>query len=413
MSKRIRGLCLSVAVLTVISCGGSSGGGDELVSPAVVNPANELPVDGALLPSVPDEETNTSVSNVLTETQLGAIESLGLEFNLGDTPPNVEGQFRIAPQIRVATTNPDAFPAGENVPIVDFELTLSNQDNTARTIDLFIDNESNFFEIVSTDSFISGSGNAFTVYFQTETSFEGITIITAEVFSGNITESGIENFQRAFLMVDNNGNLDENNNVFPIGTGSYFIDQDGLSERLVDGMVVFDGTRPSLATLYPESQLVVAESLGLPLNFGDSPPNVEGAFRMNPLVLQAASNPDDTFPVGGGVPPLNFVLSDQDIDTLGIDVDIIPDLGEELFLDTSAFVSGSGNAFTVFASALNAATGIETRFAFSGILTDFGIEDFQWAPSVLGDVNNARLFVDQDSLSERLTEQFMASGTVF
>ena len=167
---------------------------------------------------------------------------------------------------------------------------------------------------------------------------------------------------------------------------------------------MFDGSRPSLSNFYSESQLVTTESLGFALNFGDDPPEVEGIFRFEPIVLQAASDPDDLFGVGSTDVPLNIIFSDQDIGLQTLDVSIVPDIGEELIEITEAVISGSGNAFSVFALAvLPEANGLETRMAFSGVLTEFGIENFQYAPFVIGgDNDDVRLFVDQDSLSERL-----------
>lgn len=167
---------------------------------------------------------------------------------------------------------------------------------------------------------------------------------------------------------------------------------------------LFDGSRPSLSNFYSESQLVTTESLGFVLNFGDDPPEVEGIFRFEPIVLQAASDPDDLFGVGSTDVPLNIIFSDQDIGLQTLDVSIVPDIGEELIEITEAVISGSGNAFSVFALAvLPEANGLETRMAFSGVLTEFGIENFQYAPFVIGgDNDDVRLFVDQDSLSERL-----------
>ena len=172
---------------------------------------------------------------------------------------------------------------------------------------------------------------------------------------------------------------------------------------------LFDGSRPSLSNFYSESQLVMTESLGFALNFGDSPPEVGGIFRLDPIVFQASSIPDDPLGVGNTDIPLNIVFSDQDTGLLTLDVSIGPDIGEKLIEITNAVISGSGNAFTVFALAvLPEANGLKTRMAFSGNLTEFGIENFQFAPFLVGgeddENDDVRLFVDQDNLSERLEE---------
>lgn len=167
---------------------------------------------------------------------------------------------------------------------------------------------------------------------------------------------------------------------------------------------LFDGSRDTLSNIYSESQLVITESLGFVMNFGDDPPVVDGTFRIEPLMLQAKSDPSDALEAGITLNPFNVVFSNQDNDLLKLDVSIVPDSGEELIEITNAVISGSGNAFSVFALAvLPAANGLETRMAFSGVITEFGIENFQYAPFLAGDGDDAvRLFVDQDNLSDKL-----------
>ncbi len=160
---------------------------------------------------------------------------------------------------------------------------------------------------------------------------------------------------------------------------------------------VFDGSRLSALEFYSEAQFVATESLGFALNFGDEPPDVEGVFRIEPIVLQSSTNANDAFGVGNSDVPFNLTLSNQDSNSLTIDIDTGTDLVEY----TSAVISGSGNAFTIFAVVTLTSNGIESREAFSGNLTEFGIENFQFSPFVIGN-EDIRLFEDLDNLSERL-----------
>lgn len=109
------------------------------------------------------------------------------------------------------------------------EVTFSNQNNATRTIELALEDGSEF-EITSTDSFLSGEGNAFTAYFLTETTFDGQTFDAVDAYSGMVTEAGIENFQRALLIVDDRG--DPGDRVSPNGSTDLFFDMDALSERV-------------------------------------------------------------------------------------------------------------------------------------------------------------------------------------
>jgi len=160
----------------------------------------------------------------------------------------------------------------------------------------------------------------------------------------------------------------------------------GSSDDDTQQTALFDGSRASLRDLFTESQLMTAESLGLPLNFGDDPPNIEGTFRIGPVVLlQAATDPNDQFGVGNTDVPFDIVFTEQNTNSLEIDI---------TFPDTE---------LTVFAlGVLPQANNLETRRIYSGLLTEFGIENFQETTFLAGGSGEARLFIDPDSLSERV-----------
>lgn len=162
-------------------------------------------------------------------------------------------------------------------------------------------------------------------------------------------------------------------------------------------VAMFDGSRASLSGFYSESQLVATESLGFSLNFGDSPPNIEGVYRVNPVVLQSTTLANDLLEVGSTILPFDVTFSDQNADSLSISVDI----GTDLIETTSAVISGSGASFSVFALISLPVAGENSRMALSGNISEFGIEDFQYAPFVVG-AGGIRLFEDLDNLSERL-----------
>jgi len=191
-------------VSALVSCGGGDGGSG---------------IDRAEL----------SVFDVLTEAQLDAIETLGVQINLGDSPPDIEGTFVVDPLVLQATSVADSQDSigSSFFPI---EITFANQDNTAGTVEFTIQDDANL-EIVSTSSFVSGSGNAFTAFFLTETTRDGQTFEASDTYSAIVTDSGLENFQRALIVIDDRG--DPNDIITPNDTGNLFIDLDGFSERLL------------------------------------------------------------------------------------------------------------------------------------------------------------------------------------
>jgi len=96
-------------------------------------------------------------------------------------------------------------------------------------VEFTVEDDANL-EVVSIRSFVSGSANAFTAFFLTETTIDGQTFEATDTYSAIVTDVGLENFQRALIVIDDRG--DPGDIISPNDTGSVFIDMDGFSERL-------------------------------------------------------------------------------------------------------------------------------------------------------------------------------------
>jgi len=171
--------------------------------------------------------TAPSVSDLYSQAQVDAIEGIGLVLNLGNQPPNIEGTFRVEPVIVQASTVPEEDAIGFGLPGQTF--TFSNQNNSTLTVDLILVEDGGFTSIGS-GSFISGSGQQFTVYFISETNIDGFTADSTITLSGVISDNGIENVQAAGFLL--NDRSDPGDVFIPNNTGRLIIDEDGLSERL-------------------------------------------------------------------------------------------------------------------------------------------------------------------------------------
>ncbi len=235
-------LTAMVACYLLSSCGGGGGGGGDEnpqnVIPTTTNPetsptASGGPTNGpvAVNPGtdiIPAFLGNRpSVERIYSESQIAAIESIGLQLNLGSNPPNVEGTFSFEPQLLQASTVPnEANEIGDTFDGLEF--TFSNQDNEDLTLDFSASETST--NVVATSSFISGSGNAFTVYLVAEVTLDGHTFESTETYSGVVSDGGILNLQRALFVIDDRG--DPNDAIIANDSGRLFIDQDGFSEQL-------------------------------------------------------------------------------------------------------------------------------------------------------------------------------------
>jgi len=95
--------------------------------------------------------------------------------------------------------------------------------------------------MTSTDSFISGSGNAFTAIFLTQSvQSDGSSFMATDAYSGIVSEAGIENFERAIVFANDQD------------TGNISIDLDGFSERVEDPPEGFDGSLAAVENLFSE-----------------------------------------------------------------------------------------------------------------------------------------------------------------
>ena len=163
------------------------------------------------------------------------LNELQFTVNQGSNPPNLEGMFFASPLILSATNVPsDAV----GTRFIDFRFEFSNQDNATNTINF--NAESLLVNIViesffgDGSSFISGSNDSFSVFsvIEAEVSSSEEFVDLAYILSGNTSEEGVLNLEFAIVMLDNRGNpsglLIEN------GQGRSFVDEDGLSERLIE-----------------------------------------------------------------------------------------------------------------------------------------------------------------------------------
>tara|TARA_R110002073_G_scaffold72537_1_gene177518 strand:- start:516731 stop:517390 length:660 start_codon:yes stop_codon:yes gene_type:complete len=155
-----------------------------------------------------------------------ALVNLGFTFNLGNTPPNIEGTYIIDPFILDSTTDPSRMghegeDFGSHIP------SFSNQNNNELTIDYLGQSGGGGQTDIGKGSFIMGSNGAFSVFTKNNTKIGNITAITAVVISGFIASNGIEDIQFVGAMLDNKGNqiLIDNN------TGSLYVDGDGFATK--------------------------------------------------------------------------------------------------------------------------------------------------------------------------------------
>jgi len=172
----------------------------------------------------------------------------------------------------------------------------------------------------------------------------------------------------------------------------------------------FDGSIQSLEEFYNPELVAALEELGFKINQGNTPPNVEGSYFSSPFILQESNIPEDT---------PNHVFSDytstfsnQDVNSLT--VDFIGNNGDQIDEGDGSLISGENKSFSVYLknnTQIGSSIMVSTAIAISGIMTDEGIEDFQYAILMLDDKgdpdevyienNTGRLIHDSDGFSPK------------
>ncbi|MBR4826722.1 MAG: DUF4988 domain-containing protein [Bacteroidales bacterium] len=144
----------------------------------------------------------------------------------GINPPDITGEFVVTPFVTVYCED-NGYPSGHVINNV--VLCFSDYDPSARTLNYFEQQGDGYSSC--TGACISGDGDFFTAFFNTEGVSSGVTRKTALVISGRKTTGGIEGLTYSFVLVEKGE--DPNHYVMDEGVFRVFEDQDGFSEFLV------------------------------------------------------------------------------------------------------------------------------------------------------------------------------------
>ena len=182
------------------------------------------------LPPVDEEGLTGDIRNIIPDEYIETLKDLGLEIYGGNTPPNIEGTYRVSPMDLVNCNFCDYWHSvakSDNMYVTFFDQI--NKDLTVK-MDYDMWTENGDMGASGLGAFIVGEGNKFTVFVEAERRELSYTAKTVEVFSGEITTKGIKDFQWAVIMIDNKGNPTGH----WIGNGQAYVkkDGDGLSERI-------------------------------------------------------------------------------------------------------------------------------------------------------------------------------------
>ena len=144
----------------------------------------------------------------------------------GANPPNIEGEYVISPCVMTFDSR-GGYEYGHQ--FADTYIRFHNQDMANNTLDYQEQQSSS--QSTGTGCFISGEGDKFSVYFNTEGithySEYDITYKTALIISGIKTDEGIQDLYYAFVMVDKSD--DPKPYIMAVGDYRVIKDSDGIS----------------------------------------------------------------------------------------------------------------------------------------------------------------------------------------
>ncbi len=195
----------------------------------------------------PWDDESSNVEKVVPPAILDEMEPY-IPIHRGTTPPNIEGTYLMDNSMVVYSSDGGYEPGKTG--FAQQMLTFMNQNNTTLTVDYY-EITSRGSEYVGNGSFISGSGNDFTVCFDTKghtTTKNGVYIEfrTALVISGTKEQGGIRNLRYAFVMVEKGD--DPYNEMIDPGVFRIFQDSDELAS-VSNGEFSVGNTRGELNTV--------------------------------------------------------------------------------------------------------------------------------------------------------------------
>ncbi len=174
---------------------------------------------------------SAQIQQIVPQSMLDTLKKKGMTINQGTVPPKIDGIFLNSPNVLVSPYGPgDSYKVGYEFAECKYKFYEQSADNQSIKYDFK-------YLLTSTSgtgagSFVSGNGNFFTVFSEVSAQKGSlVTYKTIEVISGELTSTGIKNFQSALILKSKTGD-DNNTALIAVGLGRTFKDGDGLAEKM-------------------------------------------------------------------------------------------------------------------------------------------------------------------------------------
>ncbi len=164
------------------------------------------------------------INDLLSDDQLEILENLGMPINSGENPPDITGYYN--------TNDLDCIEDTTGLFLQNLNYYWFFHDQSDVNVELDYYNLSGD-SATGRGAFIFGEGSDFTVYMETEGEYSGygITYTTVNLYSGTLTDSGIEDFTNGFIMTGKTGD-DGDYFLMPVDGARIYEEGDDLAEEL-------------------------------------------------------------------------------------------------------------------------------------------------------------------------------------
>jgi len=180
-------------------------------------------------PSYLIEEKGLSyeINNLISSDIFNILDSLGMPIHTGENPANIEGTFLVSqPVLLSSNLNDDS--VGYEFEGIRILFSSQNTEELKLTAKFSQDSSQADWQ----KSFISGSGNDFTVFSKIKTygAAKIDSAVSVQIYSGTWSSGGLTDLQMALVMLDNYNNPD--GNYIDVGNARLISDKDGFSEKM-------------------------------------------------------------------------------------------------------------------------------------------------------------------------------------
>jgi hypothetical protein len=162
-----------------------------------------------------------SIEGFLTPELADIMTELGMEFNTGNTPPNIEGAYLTIPILEATNVSHDVIGSSFSNSVLKFE----EQNNMGLSVKFSYTSTEESGE--GTGALIAGKDNLFSVLLKVSGENHNSPAETAMVISGRLVPQGIENFQWAVFMLENYGSP----HIIKNGQGRILVDKNNLAVK--------------------------------------------------------------------------------------------------------------------------------------------------------------------------------------